>query len=106
MALAAITAGQESKNQDFYKVRSQLHREVNGASLTATASVKETDAAMVEIKWSIEYTGSRQPLTILKPSLQFRTSGQTKLIVYAESEAGVPHARNGPRNKYNWLQSE
>lgn len=62
------------------KVREEMHKRVNGLLFTAeTGSV----GAELKIKWALHYTGQRQPLTILEPTLTRSTNEQTVLRIYA-----------------------
>lgn len=75
---------------DFYKGRSNLSTRVNGVKLDADASIGKSDPEgltpnvdEVQVKWTLDYTGPRPPLTILWPSMLW-TDGQTLLVFYAE----------------------
>jgi hypothetical protein len=74
----------------FYEIRSGLHRRVNGALLSS--KVKATSETTT-LTWTLDYDGPRSPLTILRPSLEDATGGQTEVIVYAEGKNGWAHSR-------------
>ena len=77
--------------QRFYAGRSGLHRRVNGVLLKAQMSAHpRNNPTVLQVGWTVDYTGARQPLVILKPSTTEAT-GQTRLIVYAEDARGRPH---------------
>ena len=70
---------------DRTNVREGMHKRVNGVLLSG-----ETGAvgAELKIKWALDYTGKRQPLTILQTTLTFATNGQTVLLIYAIGKDG------------------
>src|SRR5688572_18877148 len=58
-----------------------LQKRYNGAylSIKAREDVSDIGQPTVVVEWSIDYTGPRPPLTILRPGLIKPTSGQTRL---------------------------
>ena len=80
ITIAAIATG-DAGGERFYKGRSYLHRRTNGAVLAATASVTNEPAQAITLSWTLDYTGPRQPFTILKPSLRLAT-GQTVAVFH------------------------
>ncbi len=70
--------------------RLDLHTRENGAKLwIAAETVAGPNGRAIEVKWSIEYNGSRRPFTILAPSLTRPASDNTYLAVYCDNWIGV-----------------
>jgi len=69
----------------FFEGRSAIHRRVIGVLMTA--SISATSQTM-KLTWALDYDGPRPPLTILKPSLENGSHGQTVVLVYAEGKYG------------------
>jgi hypothetical protein len=70
---------------DLYKRNAHDSRRVNGVLLRATPVVESKDGPfLLRLRWTLDYTGPRPPLTILRPTLDQSTFGQTVVEVYAE----------------------
>src|SRR5262245_7272227 len=70
---------------DLYKRDARDARRVNGVLLRATPVVESKDGPfLLRLRWTLDYTGPRPPLTILRPTLDLPTSSQTAVEVYAE----------------------
>jgi hypothetical protein len=80
----------KAENQEFYKVRSALAGRRAGAMLQATVAIADGPdrAEEIQLNWTLDYTGPRPPLIILRPSLEDGTAGQTRVILYAEGKDG------------------
>lgn len=69
-SFAPTVNGEDPKaNPDFEKaiqyLRDNMGKRVNGAKLSATAEVKQET---IQVKWTLDYTGPRPPLVIIKPT--------------------------------------
>jgi hypothetical protein len=57
---------------------------VNGAQLRATVEVRKTrEDTEILLHWSLDYTGPRQPLIILKPTLDDPYYGECAVVFHA-----------------------
>lgn len=83
LACWAISSAEDPKpdaKEQLEKFIRELHQRsgrVNGAELTITAEVKDD---IVHIKWTLDYTGFRQPLIIQKPMYPEYSYGATNVL--------------------------
>lgn len=83
-----------------------------GARLEASAALaKRGSKHTLQIKWSLDYDGPRQPLIILRPSLTEMTGGQTQIeffLVPMDNDLrrfyiSAPHAPGLPSSNPKWM---
>jgi hypothetical protein len=82
---------QANRDEAFFKLRSSQAGRQIGVLLRATAEAvaRPGSADLIKIHWTMDYTGPRPPLIILKPDLDHPTPTKlTRLLVYARGKDG------------------
>jgi hypothetical protein len=80
------------KIEDLVKSAKESAGRKNGVLLEAKVEVtKDAKGDVLLLHWSIDYTGPRFPLHILKPSLESAWHNQTYLKIYPVDEQGLTY---------------
>jgi hypothetical protein len=78
-----------AKGIDPSKLLAKPGERSNGVRFKAKVVIEgRLKASNIRIVWTIDYNGPRPPLTILKPSLRYETSGQTWVRIFATGSDG------------------
>ncbi len=65
-------------------VKDDRGKRVNGARLRVAAKqVTVAESNVIRVTWKLDYNGRRPPLTILAPTFDNETDGQTEVMIYA-----------------------
>jgi hypothetical protein len=78
---------------DLKALLAEKARRVNGLLLTIQAGQNIADHRdRIGVLWTLNYSGPRWPLIVLKPSLVLPTEGQTVLQFFATGKSGTTYA--------------